>query len=95
MSILRPICSTITSNSTRSFSSTSLASTSKLSPLNKTTLARINKATKGGNSNNLRGKKLKEKDPSVMTLEEAAKVLQVNKKKNYKIEKIEYLTDSF
>lgn len=80
MSIIRPICSTLTSTTTRTFSTTSLASTSKLSPFNKTTLARINKATKGGNSNNLRGKKLKEKDLSVMTLEEAAKVLQVNKK---------------
>lgn len=72
ISCLKSITTSTSTPTIRSFSSSSFASTSKLSPLNKTTLARINRLSKGGNS---KGKKLKEKD--TLTLEEAAKILQV------------------
>lgn len=57
---------------TKSFSSSASASTSKLSPLNKTTLLRAERLAKGLG----KGKKAQEKDS--MTIEEAARTLQVS-----------------
>ncbi|ORY91548.1 ribosomal protein L1-like protein [Leucosporidium creatinivorum] len=54
----------------RSFSSSPAASTSKLSPLNKTTLARQQRAARGA------GKHSKAKEADTLPLAEAAKVLQ-------------------
>lgn len=57
----------------RGFASTSAASASKLSPLHKTTLARQERAAKG------LGTKGKKTDGATrMTLDQAAKVLQVS-----------------
>jgi hypothetical protein len=56
----------------RYFSSSAPASTSKLSPLNKTTIARQQRAARGA------GKHSKAKEADTLPLEEAAKVLQVS-----------------
>lgn len=58
----------------RAFSSSTAASTSKLSPLNKTVLARAKRDAKGDG----KGKAKKSKEQDMMTLEEAARVLKVS-----------------
>ncbi|KAL8277867.1 hypothetical protein RQP46_009686 [Phenoliferia psychrophenolica] len=67
-----PTPSQCSPSATRAFSSSTAASTSKLSPLNKTVIARREREAKGVG----KGKAKSSKEKDMMTLEEAAKVLK-------------------